>query len=302
MKVKLRVKVVMPFLFLALIYGQGWAQEPATAAAKIRKIADLQSGKSQLIKGLTPLVQIQRQSQGEWLETAPKSLLYFQDLVQLQKYARVRLGVNQPFQEINLVFLTKSVKDSVVTLMDVGTYKIRNEPEGSMQIAIDIYQGSSIIEVLKGKLNVNSGRLRSIMSSSSTTRALVVVNPDSSGLVYLDRGRTGAVVFPDSVSFPDSVKGHLRAGQVARFRQGRVIQIKHISLLVVATAVLPSAAKLSSLVKYNNKTIWSKVWWQRPGILIPAAAAVSGGVVATLVAGGNGGQSLPEPPPLPPKP
>ncbi len=301
MKIKLRVKVVMPFLFLALIYGHGWGQESSKAVAKIRKIAvaDLPGDKPRNVKK-TSRVQIRRQNRP--MDAERNSPLYFQDLIELQKFTRVRLGVNQPFQEINLVFLTASVKDSVVTLRDKGTYEIRNEPEGSTQIAIDIYQGSSIIEVLKGKLNVNSGRLRSIMSSSSTTRAVVVVNPDSSGLVYLDRGRTGAVVFPDSVSFPDSVKGHLRAGQVARFRQGRVIQIKHISLLVVATAVLPSAAKLSSLVKYNNKTIWSKVWWQRPEFLIPAAAAVSGGVVATLVAGGNGGQSLPEPPPLPPKP
>lgn len=300
MKFKLTIKVIVLFLFVTLIHYNGWAQVPGREAAKISKIADLSKKKPKIIKESTTLVQIKRQN-GPWLATEPKKLLFFEDLLQLKKSARVKLAVAQPFQKINLVFLTASVAGSSVILTDEGTYGIREEPEGSKNVAIDIQEGSSIIEVLKGKLRVYAGRLLSIMSSSSTTRALFVMNPDSSGLVYLEKGKAGAIVFPDSLSFPDSVKGHLRPGQVARFRNNRVLEIKHISLLVFASATFPRAAQLKSLITYNNKTIWAGPWWKSPALLIPAAAAVVGGVTAIAITGGgeNGPPTLarlPDPP------
>jgi len=299
MKFKLTIKVIVLFLFVTLIHYNGWAQVPGREAAKISKIADLSKKKPKIIKDKesTTLVQIKRQN-GPWLATEPKKLLFFEDLLHLKKSARVKLAVAQPFQKINLVFLTASVAGSSVILTDEGTYGIREEPEGSKNVAIDIQEGSSIIEVLKGKLRVYAGRLLSIMSSSSTTRALFVMNPDSSGLVYLEKGKAGAIVFPDSLSFPDSVKGHLRPGQVARFRNNRVLEIKHISLLVFASATLPRAAQLKSVITYN-KTIWASPWWQSPAFLIPAAAAVGVIAIAITVGDENGPPTLarlPDPP------
>lgn len=265
-------KLCLSVVFISMLSVNSWAQQDIEkSVATIKKIADLSQGKAQYPKDSTDLVQIKRNTIENWQKAISNSPLYFQDQIRLQDSTRVRIGVNQPFQEWKFVGVAETLTENLVRLKEQGVYEIYQDSKDSKTISIRVVKGASVIETIKGTIEVTTGNIRSIMGS----KALFSVNPDSSGLIYLEKGKMTFPEHPDADS--------LKPGQMLMFDRNGTVRIIIPGLAAVAT--------LNNFIKFNNSRIWKAPIWKKP---------LFWGVIAVppiiFIIFPPGGKNLPGPP------
>lgn len=250
------------FFFLAsFTFCPVFAQE---RAATILKIANLSSGEIDIVDE-TPLVKIKSEAQQSWLNAKKNKHLFTRDFLSLARDARVKVKIKSRQQDGTIVFVPHP------DLTKDGNYQVKEATDGSGRIAIEIQQGSSVITIIKGELEVIAQRLRSVVRSSSTSRALYHVRDDGTGEIYL---QMGTLRFPDNPE-ADSVK----VGQVVHFYNGQITQM--------FTPGLQPASTYLGFIETNNATIWKTPLWKKPGFWLGATAVAAGAGVAIIAAGGS---------------
>lgn len=233
-------------------------------AATILKIANLSSGEVDIVDE-TPLVKIKSETQQVWQNAKKDKHLFLRDFLSLARDTRVKVKIKRTQQDGTIAFVPHP------DLAKDGTYQVKEATDGSGRIAIEIQQGSSIITIVKGELEVITHRLRSVVRSSSTSRALYHVRDDGTGEIYLQMGR---------LSFPDNPEADsMKVGQVVQFNNGQITQM--------FTPGFQPTSKYLGFIETNNATIWKTPLWRKPGFWLGATAAATGAIVAIVAAGGS---------------
>lgn len=261
MFIKTNTESLIVFLLASFTFCPAFAQE---RAATILKIANLSSGEVDIVDE-TPLVKVKGEAQQAWQYAKKNKHLFRHDFLSLARYARVKVKIKGRQQDGTIAFVPHP------DLTKDGNYQVKEATDGSGRIAIEIQQGSSIVTIVKGELEVITQRLRSVVRSSSTSRALYHVRDDGTGEIYL---QMGTLRFPDNPE-ADSV----RVGQAVRFNNGQITQI--------FTPGLQPTSTYLGFIETNNATIWKTPLWRKPGFWLGATAVAAGAGVAIIAAGGS---------------
>lgn len=242
-----------------------FAQQPV---ARIRSIADISSGQAKPVDGATDRIKIQRQFSCEWDDAAPNSDLFWRDRLLLQRYIRAAIEIQNRDQRGALYVLPELLQ----TYKARALYEIREQAYELGDVELVITHGSLVIDWAHGKLSVIAVGIRALLNG--TRVAFIVDYTRASALIFLDHG---SVIFPDYPGlqqFPSEVY-RLRLGEPP----------------VRITLPAGQTAELHRFVQVNSKGLWSKprLWWQKPGFYLPAAAVAGGGIVAgIMLTRGNG--------------
>jgi hypothetical protein len=176
-------------------------------------------------------------------------------MLKLDKNIWLRLYIKNKTQKGN-VSLLQNPKD----LNESGRYQIIEDKDGSGKVAIELIQGYGIVNVMNNKISTITGGIQSAVTSGSTTRALFLVRPDSSGEIFLQQGH---LTFPEN----SEVNG-LEVGQVAQFKDGKITNV-----------FFPDAFALTEyndFIKFNNQKVWKKPILKQPLTWIGVAAVAVG--------------------------
>lgn len=256
---KTNTKSLIVFLLASFTFCPAFAQEQA---ATILKIANLSSGEVDIVDE-TPLVKIKSEAQQAWQYAKKNKHLFLHDFLSLARDARVKVKIKHRQQDGTIAFVPHP------DLTKDGNYQVKEATDGSGRIAIEIQQGSSVITIVKGELEVIAQRLRSVVRSSSTSRVLYHVRDDGAGEIYL---QMGTLRFPDNPE-ADSMK----VGQVAHFNNGQITRM--------FTPGLQPTSTYLGFIETNNAIIWKTPLWQKWGFWLGATAVAAGVGVAIIPPG-----------------
>jgi len=240
---------------LILISFSVIAQEKKEGAANINKIATVTDGKPGKYLKTTESAQLKRNNKNDWSEVNRHDELYFNDMLKLDKNIWLRLNIKNKTQKGNISLL-QNPKD----LNESGKYPIIEDKDGSGKVAIELIQGYGIVNVMNNKISTITGGIQSAVTSNSTSRALFLVRPDSSGEIFLQQGH---LTFPEN----SEVKA-LEVGQLAQFKDGKITNV-----------FFPEAIALTEyndFIKFNNQKVWKKPFLKQPVTWIGLAAVAVG--------------------------
>jgi hypothetical protein len=298
-------------LFLGAMTGVDLFGQPggSHSVAEIVDIQIKQNGKLDTPKDWpTELVRLRHANDSSWKPTHYENesdSLFWGDSLRLNNKAYAKILACDD-RNISVVcnadsgYKTLIDKELDIDLEQEGLYVIET-PSGEHGLwGIRIQKGIATAEIKKeGKLVAIVAANESVISGNSTTRVLFIANADSTGLIYLEKGKSGSLVFPDSLEFDRSIRGSLREGEIARVERGKVIEIFTLENALKALV-------LRWYVRLIHKNLW-KSWFLRPipFLLVTTPTATTAGVVIydVIVNGLNGNDKpngLPEPPPVPP--
>lgn len=282
-----------------VLVGHCWSQTSSPTLI-ITKILEYSGDEAKKIPGPTSKVEIRRAEATPWDPARITSKLFVQNQLKIAKQVSVGLFIQEGDHHGRFTCLTDTLNEKGKSV-EIAQFEITRDNTHPANVAIRILTGAAIAENKsgdkKGRFSILAGDLLTVMGVSSTTQALYVVYPDTTGFIYYLDGKPGAISFPDSASFPDSVKmkQYLKKGQVARFKGDQVVQI---GLPELIGGITLSSALLETFSKNNIDKVWAKPWWQQPRFYIPATAAVLS--VGTGLILQKGPQNrLPGPPGLP---
>lgn len=204
--------------------------------------------------------------------------VYYEELLRLRPGLRLDLRIDRPDLESRQVFATDAGTIAMpelglrdITFDQEGIYEIREDPRQLKGLALILTKGMMWLELLRGGVAV---RTAGTLAHVDGTEVLFVADRDTTrGILYLREG---------SVSFPDYPDIRILEGQAWLLQSG---------LRPTFLNFLPGEEKQwRKLARYNDTSVWRKVWWQRPVFFIPAAGVVAG-VLYLIIDGPGGGPS-----------
>jgi len=226
---------------------------------KINKILDVKS--NQLIKNQTEKVRVQHEK--NWMKAYPEIEVNLGDQILLQQFTRINLQVNDASRKGNMVLTTTALetnkKDAAFHVGDSITQL------GGLQMAV--LRGTLLVDWTRGTLTTMANRIRTLFRG---TKVLYSIDEEGqNSFLYLQEGR---ITFPD---YP----------QVT-------VQPRQKVMLTPGLAPAPVGASLmeqrqfDQFIKINSHFPKAKIWWKKPGIIIPGLA-VAGTLIYLVAKGGN---------------
>lgn len=201
-----------------------------------------------------------------WQQRTPRypvrgETVFYRERLRMLTGLRLDLRIDRPDLESRHVFSTDTgtLAAPALTLRNItfdqeGVYEIREDPRRLKGVELILTKGMMWLELARGGVAV---RAAGTVTYVDGTEVLFVVDKDStSGILYLDHG---------AVSFPDYPDIRVLDGQAWRLQNG---------LRPTLLDFFPGEAReWKKMTKYNDRSVWKKVWWKRPAFYIPAAAA-----------------------------
>jgi hypothetical protein len=247
---------------------------PATGqqaeAGRIDRIAErVRQGKWQGVDS-TSKVRLLRLPSQEWRSTGTKASVLLNDRMQVERLVDVQVGVDRKGQQGKLIFLTELLdKDQRPVVQDpngrdipTAQYQLMASPEDPSLLAVNVEQGSLIIDWVHGRLLVVTPVTRFVIKG---TKVALTVYPGGVGGVIL--------LLEGVVTFLDVPGLQINKGEIAEFQRGNVPRVSRPGM---------DQLRFHDAVQYNAKDVWAKPFWQKAAFLVPAAAA-AGAVTAVVV-------------------
>lgn len=270
-------------IFVFLLAGSGFVFARGDFVARIQCIADISQSKPMKIKTDTDKVMINRYISGDWIYAQPKTQLFRQDQMLVQKNMRVAVQLKRKNQRGKLYFLPNALEAK----RDEAIYEFIDYPAQPGRVDLYIAHGSLIIDWEYGQIGIIANSIQVLLEE---TKAMFEVDSLSGdGYVYILSGSVTFPEYPGMIARPQD-KFRLRSGQAPE----------------KMTTSLQHAAQLKRFINYNSRDLWSAItpFWQKPVFYVPAAAGT--GIVATtlfIAAKGDGKTDDPDlaRPPGPPE-
>jgi hypothetical protein len=269
-----RITAVLCLLVVPAATGQ------QAEAGRIDRIAEnVRPGKWQGVDS-TSKVRLMRLPSQEWKSTGTKASVLLNDRMQVERLVDVQVGVERRGQQGKLIFLTELLdKDQRPVVQDpkgreipTAQYQLMASPEDPNLLAVNVEQGSLIIDWVHGRLLVVTPVTRFVIKGTKV--ALTVYPGGAGGVVMLVEG---------VVTFLDAQGLQINQGEIAEFQRGQVPRISR-----------PRVDQLfHDAFQYNAKDVWAKPFWQKAAFLVPAAAAA--GAATAVVVSQSGGDDPPPP-------
>jgi len=262
-----RITAVLCLLVVPAATGQ------QAEAGRIDRIAEnVRPGKWQGVDS-TSKVRLMRLPSQEWKNTETKASVFLNDRMQVERLVDVQVGIERRGQQGKLIFLTELLdKDQRPVVQDpngreipTAQYQLMASPEDPNLLAVNVEQGSLIIDWVHGRLLVVTPVTRFVIKG---TKVALTVYPGGAGGVVL--------LLSGVVTFLDTPGLQISQGEIAEFQRGTVPRIAR-----------PQVDQLiHDAIQYNAKDVWAKPFWQKAAFLVPAAAAA--GAAAAVVVGQSG--------------